>query len=65
MISDRELWACANKMIQMHGLDAGFHAATRADELLASGDLDGQRTWKLILARIEELQLSRAPLNVH
>ena len=65
MMGDRELWACANKMIQMHGEDAAMQDALRADELMAAGDLDGRRTWQLILVRIEELQSSRATGAVH
>ena len=52
-ISDRDLWACAQKVIEMHGRSAEFHAAQRADELLDAGDLAGQRVWKAILLRIE------------
>lgn len=51
-IGERELWSCAQKVIGMHGSDAELHAAQRADELLDAGDLDGQRVWKAILARI-------------
>ena len=61
MISDWELWACANKMIESHGADAAIHAAMRADALLDEGDLAGQRTWRAILQRIEQLQSGSAP----
>ena len=60
-ISDRELWACACKVIDMHGAGAELHAAMRADELLAGGDLDGQRVWKAILARIVEWRREGLP----
>jgi hypothetical protein len=33
-----------------------FHAAQRAVELIAASDIEGQRTWLRILARIEELE---------
>lgn len=39
-----------------HGDDALVHAVTCADALLAAGDLDGQATWKRILAAVESLQ---------
>ena len=55
-IGERELWACAQTMINRHGTDAEWHAAQRADELLDSGDLDGQRVWKAILIRIAQLR---------
>lgn len=60
-ISDRELWACACKVIDMHGPGAELHAALRADELLAEGDVAGQRVWKAILARIEEWRRDGLP----
>ncbi len=60
-ISDRELWACAQKVIDMHRTDAELHAAMRADELLEAGDLDGQRVWMAILERIEQWRSEQLP----
>ena len=60
-ISERELWACAQKIINRHGRDAEWHAAVRADELLSDGDLDGQRVWKAILARIVDWRRESLP----
>ncbi len=64
-ITDRELWACAQKVIDMHGPDAELHAAMRADELLDAGDIDGQRVWLAILARIDEWRSKNVPLLLH
>ena len=33
-----------------------IQAATRADELLAKGDVDGAATWRAIIRAVEELQ---------
>lgn len=55
MIEDWEIWACANQLMQSYGDAAGFHAAQRADDLLAANDLGGHRTWLRILKRIEDL----------
>ncbi len=33
-----------------------YHAAQRADELLAAGDMEGRRVWHRIEEAIEELQ---------
>lgn len=60
-ISDRELWACAQKVIDMHRTDAELHAAMRADELLEAGDVDGQRVWMAILSRIEQWRSVHLP----
>jgi len=55
ILSDWELWACANECIRQHGFDASIHAAMRADELDARCDLDGARNWRLIVDRIGQL----------
>ena len=44
-----------------HGEDAPIHAAMRADELMAKGDLDGQAIWRLILKAIDELLAIERP----
>ena len=43
MLSDFEIYRAAQATIQEHGDGAGLHAARRADELLAAGDMDGRR----------------------
>jgi hypothetical protein len=55
VLSDRELWACANHYVQKHHADAPIVAAMRADELLAAGDLDGARNFQAVVRRINEL----------
>ena len=55
ILSDRELWACANEYGRQHGFDAPIFAAMRADELDARCDLDGARNWRLIANRIRQL----------
>ena len=54
--SNRDIWIVANQCIQQHGEDATVHAATRADELLAEGDMDGRLVWLRVLDAIKELQ---------
>lgn len=61
MLTDWELWACANQQIGRYGDMAALSAAMRADQLLEAGDLEGHRTWTSILHRINELQ--RLPRN--
>ncbi len=56
MTSDLDIWRSANLLVKQHGDDAPTHAATRADELLEAGDLDGLATWKRILKAVEEIQ---------
>jgi hypothetical protein len=56
VVAEIDIWRAARLMVQRHGADAATEAAMRADERLAAGDLDGQATWKRILAAIEGLQ---------
>jgi hypothetical protein len=55
VITDWELWACAQDYVTRHGDDAGVIAAMRCDELLEAGDLAGVRTYRAILSRIDRL----------
>lgn len=64
MISEWEIWACANHYVEKHGADAPIIAAMRADELLAEGDLRGSRTFQKIVSRINEL-LSPPPAQLN
>ena len=55
VISDWEIWACANHYITKHGEDAPIIAAMRADELMSEGDMQGARTFQMIVKRINQL----------
>lgn len=65
MIDDREIWACANKLIAIHGETAWFAASRRADALLARGELEGHRTFIRILDRIRQLEVMAPAGRVH
>ena len=56
MTSDLDIWRSANTLIKQHGDDAALIAAQHADELLAKGDLEGQRVFKAIVEAINHLQ---------
>ncbi len=62
-LSEWELWACANKMIEQHGADAPIHAAMKADDMLERGDIDGHSVWMQIMHRIDEMLPRPARLN--
>lgn len=64
MLTDWELWACASKFIEVHGADASFVVALRADEFLAEGDFDGVKNFTSILRKIEQLTASQ-PDRLH
>jgi hypothetical protein len=55
MVDDPDIWRAANLLLKRHSTDAETVAAMRADELLASGDVEGCAVWKRILAAVKEL----------
>ena len=55
MLSDLEIYRAAHATITRYGDGAGLHAAQRADELVAVGDMDRRRLWHRIEAAIDEL----------
>ena len=61
MITDLDTYRTANALIKLHGADASIHAAMRADELLETGDLDGQAVWMRILKAVDELLTEEVP----
>ena len=62
-MATRDIWAAAAILVKRFGADAAFEAGRRADELLAEGDMEGQREWKLILLAIQELQRAKQNPN--
>jgi hypothetical protein len=55
-MKDVDVWRAANKMIEMHSLDAVWRAGLRADHFLSRGDVQGSNVWKQIVASIKEIQ---------
>jgi len=55
MLSEWELWACANQVLQSHGEGAALHAAEQIGALVLEGDAEGVRTWQAIDSRIAQL----------
>ena len=51
MVDEPDIWRAAN----WHKADALVVAAQRADELLASGDVEGCAVWKRMLVAVREL----------
>ncbi len=56
MTSDLDIYRTASVLIREHGEDATLEAAQRADAMLEKGSVDGQRTWKRVLAAVKETQ---------
>ncbi len=64
-MDDRDIWRSAKALTDNYGDDATIHAAMRADELLAHGDLDGAGTWRRVIQAIEELERTEPRGAVH
>ena len=61
MIEDIDLWRAAKLMVDRCGHEAELQAASRADEKLESGDMEGRAVWLRIASAIRELQRGRMP----
>ncbi len=59
MTSDLDIHRSANELINQYGEAADIEAAMRADECLASGDMEGEAVWLRIGKAIKELQRTR------
>lgn len=55
MLTDWEIWACAQQVIKQHGAKAPRYVATRIAKLAVMNDHDGIETWKAIAARVDQL----------
>ena len=58
MTASLDIYRTANLMIQQHGEEASIHAAMKADEMLAQGNLDSKAVWLGVIKAIEELQVT-------
>ena len=56
MIPEIDIWRTAALMIEHYGDTADIEAASKADALLAEGELYGQRVWMRIARAIDELR---------
>jgi hypothetical protein len=61
MISDRDVYAAAKRVIAKREKAAKSYAEARAQSLLEMGDLNGQAAWKRIAKAIAVLEANRAP----
>ena len=60
-----ELYRTAHLLIKQHGEEASIHAAMKADEMLAQGNLDGKAVWMRVIEAIGELQASEPEGTLH
>ena len=55
MISEWEIWACAQQQIKRHGEGAIKVIAKRVAELALLGDAEGATTWRAVAERVDHL----------
>ena len=56
MTDETDIYRAAKVIIGEHGDEAALYAAMMADKFLEIGDVVAASMWKLILAKIDELQ---------
>lgn len=61
MLTDWELWACANQVLQMQGENSPWYVADQIGALALDGDADGIATWQEIAKRLSQLAGLDAP----
>ena len=61
MTSDLDIYRSANELIKQFGDAADIEAAMRADELMETGDMEGEAVWFRIVKAIEEFLSEERP----
>jgi hypothetical protein len=61
MITNKEILRTAQLVIREHDDRASYEAIRMVDTMLNSGNLEGQRTWRLVLHAIDQLQAPAPP----
>jgi len=60
MVAVVDAWRAARILVRQHGLHAATVASQRAAALLAEGDVEGERVFKMTLEAVKELQRDKA-----
>jgi len=56
MLEDKDIYRCAQLLVDCYNENAAIKAARRADTMIRAGDPQGAAVWKRISAAVEELQ---------
>jgi len=65
VLEDRDFWHVAHHMIRLHGSQAQFDAAVRAEKARMSGDETGHSIWRIVMHKVRELQREPLPSELH
>jgi len=63
LISDHEIWACANTVLTQHGERAQVFVAERIGAMALAGDQAGLDVWKAVADRMGRHMRSEGPIQ--
>jgi hypothetical protein len=63
-VDEKDYWCVAQHLIKLHGNQAQYDAAVRAERARLSGDKAGHEIWRLVMERVFELQRPAMPHEV-
>ena len=61
LVTELDIWRSAYAVLKITANMQEIIAAMRADSFLEKGDLDGNRVWMRVLARVRELRREKSP----
>lgn len=64
-VDEKDFWLVAQHLIKLHGEQAQFDVACRAERARLSGDLTGHDIWLVVMDKVRELQREPASHEVH
>ena len=64
-MDDRDYWHVAQHLIRLHGEQAQFDAAIRAERARLAGDQTGHEIWRLVMHKVSALQREPARSELH
>jgi hypothetical protein len=64
-VDDRDYWHVAQHLIRLHGEQAQFDAAIRAERARLAGDHTGHAIWRTVMEKVGALQHEPAHGELH
>ena len=64
-MDERDFWHVAAHLIRLHGEQAQFDAAIRAERARLAGDQTGHEIWRLVMHNVSALQREPARSELH
>jgi hypothetical protein len=65
VVDDRDFWHVAAHLIRLHGPQAQFDAALRAERARLAGDPTGHAIWRRVMHKVGALQHQPEPSELH